>query len=91
MHVNTCKSDGTTKNGEGVTKLEVVDPNEAERRRALAEVVREELEITKEAGKDKNVHSALGSRKRRTNTRTDSSKKGALSAAKSKIKRVKDI
>ena len=89
--VNTRKCDGTTKNGERTNKLEVVDPNEAERRRALSEAVREEVEVTKEAEKEKNAHSALGSRKRRTTTHTDSSRKNALVATKSKIKRVKDI
>ena len=51
--VNTRKSDGTTKNGERTNKLEVVDPNEAERRHALSEAVREEVEVTKEAEKEK--------------------------------------
>ena len=92
--VNTRKDSGTTKNGERVTKLEIVDPNEAERRRALSEAVRDEVEVTKEADQETSVHSALGGRKRRTNTqRADSSRnsKSATAVTKSKIRRVKDV
>ena len=84
--VNTKKSQGVTSHGDTTDKLEVVDPNEAERRRALSEVVREEAEVTKEVERVKNAHSAKGARKRRLDVN-----KSARAAAKTKIKRVRDI
>ena len=84
--VNTKKSNGATQNGDSTDKIEVVDPNEAERRRALSEAVREEVEVTKEVDSAKNAHFTQGSRKRRT-----PDNKSARAATKIKIKRVKDI
>ena len=83
--VNTKKSHSDTSRDDS-DKIEVVDPNEAERRRALSEAVREEAEVTKEVDRVKNTHSAKGSRKRRT-----SDNKSVRAATKTKIKRVKDI
>lgn len=94
--VDTRKDRGAMKNGEITGKIEIVDPNEAEKRRALGEAVREEMVLDKESKQLKTAHSVVGKRKTQTSSREGepSSKrrqKSAIYVAKSKVKRVKDI
>lgn len=72
-----------------VHRLEIVDPNESERRRAVAEIVREEAEVTKGVEKLEKPHSRVGAHKRRTNTHHNNNT--AIASVKSKIRRVKDV
>lgn len=83
--VETGRNKGTTKNGTGFTKIESVDPNEAERRRAVDQAAKDESEMSKEAETMKYSHSTGGSRKRKTDS------KGSTSKTKSKIQRAKDV
>jgi len=84
--VNTKRDSGTSIKGDSTAKIEVVDPNEAEKRRALSEAVREQTELTKAVEDLENTHSVPGTRKKRT------AKKGAATlVTKSKIRRVKDV
>lgn len=83
--VETQKDMGTTKNGTQMSKIESVDPNEAERRRAVDEVVREEADISKVTETLKNAHSTSGKRKRKIDN------KGSSINIRSKIQRTKDV
>jgi len=84
--VNTKRASGTNAKGDSTAKLEVVDPNEAERRRALSEAVREQSELTKAVENLENTHSLPGARKKRS-----AHKGAATSVTKSKIRRIKDV
>ncbi|NJL55214.1 hypothetical protein HC928_08520 [bacterium] len=93
--VDTKKDQGTTKKGELTGKLEIVDPNEAERRRALSEAAREEVAVDKERQKATSAHSAIGKRQRQSTSQAEPTaakrQRSAIAVAKSRVKRVKDI
>ena len=72
-----------------VHRLEIVDPNESERRRAVAEVVGKEAEVAKGVEKLEKPHTRVGTHKRWTNTCHNNNT--AIASVKSKIRRVKDV
>jgi len=90
--VKVRNDEGTTKSGAPVKKIEVVAPSEGEKKRAMAEIVREEVEMTKAVEDYENAQSAIGSRKRKTPSSADSRpKQAATASATKKVRRIKDI
>lgn len=84
--VNTKDNATTNKKNDGsMPKIEIVDPNEAVRRRAVTQAAKEESMVSKEVSSQGRSQSTPRGQKRKT----DSSNSAAVK--KSKIRRVKDI
>ena len=64
--VGLNKEIGSSKEGYPIAKVEVVDPSEGIRRRALSEAIRDENELTRTTDQCGNHHSMPAPRKRKT-------------------------
>lgn len=85
--VNATPDKNTTTEGKTVPKLEIVDQNEAIRRRAESQMLNSEIAIKTHTDQPSG-QSNTGPRKRRLPTKAV--KKAAVSSTKAKVKRAKD-
>ena len=84
------KNHGSTKTGQITSKIEVVDPDIAEDRRAMAQLIRSEGELSNAVEAYQSTHSVPDSRKRKSHT-SSKNKKAQVKSVRTKINRVKDI